>query len=103
MRLVVPTDFDVVDDRDQGTCLVRLGQAEYGSSDIAKLARVRQLLADVAVRRPARRLVLDLSNVQYFGAGFLGVLVDTWHLLNRAGNGLTLCGLTPFCARLIRL
>jgi anti-anti-sigma factor len=92
----------VVDQPDQGTCLVRLAQAEYGSLDTAKLARLRELLAYMAAQLDARRLVLDLSNVQYFGAGFVGVLVDTWQLLNKAGRRLALCGLTPYCARMIR-
>ena len=96
-------NFGVVDYPDQGTCLVRLAQAEYGSVDIAKLARMHELLAYLAARRDARRLVLDLSNVQYFGAGFVGVLVDTRRLLYQAGRQLTLCGLKPFCARLIRV
>jgi hypothetical protein len=47
-------------------------------------------------------LVLDLSNIQYVGAAFVGVLVETWDELNKAGRLLTLCGLTPYCARLIR-
>jgi anti-anti-sigma factor len=93
----------VADHPNQSTCLVRLAHAEYGSRDVAKLARLRELLAYVAARRDARRLVLDLSNVQYFGAGFVGVLVDTWHLLSQAGRRLALCGLTPYCARLIRV
>jgi anti-anti-sigma factor len=84
-------------------CLVRLAQAEYGSLDAEKLTRLRELLANLAAQRGVRRLVLDLSNVQYFGAGFVGILVDTWHLLSQAGGGLALRGLTPYCARLIRV
>ena len=103
MNSIVRTTVGVADHPNQSTCLVRLAQAEYGSLDAAKLARLRELLAYVAARRDARRLVLDLSNVQYFGAGFVGVLVDTWQLLNQAGRRLVLCGLTPYCARLIRV
>ena len=92
----------VADRPDQNTCLVCLAKAEYGSLDTAKLARLHELLAYLAARRDVHRLILDLSNVQYFGAGFVGVLVDTWHLLNQSGRKLALCGLTPYCARLIR-
>src|SRR5262249_46057244 len=102
MSSIGRTTIGVVDYPDQDTCLVRLAQAEYGSLDTAKLVRLRELLAYLAARRDVRRLVLDLSNVQYFGAGFVGVLVDTWQLLNQAGRRLALCGLTPYCARLIR-
>jgi anti-anti-sigma factor len=103
MNSVVWTTVGVADHLDQGTCLVRLAQAEYSSLDAAKLARLRELLAYVAARRNARRLVLDLSNVQYFGASFVGVLVDTWHLLSQTGRRLALRGLTPYCARLIQV
>jgi anti-anti-sigma factor len=102
MSSLVLRTFGVVDYPDQRTCLVRLAQAEYGSLDTAKLSLLRNLLAYLAARRDVRRLVLDLSKVQYFGAGFVGVLVDTWQLLNQAGRRLALCGLTPYCARLIR-
>jgi anti-anti-sigma factor len=79
-----------------------LAHAEYGSLDVAKLARLRELLAYLAAWRSAQRLVVDLSNVQYFGAGFVGVLVDTWHLLSQSGRKLALRGLTPHSAKLIR-
>src|SRR5262245_27767083 len=102
MSSIVRTRFGVVDQPDQGTCLLRLAQTEFGSLDTTKLARLRELLAYLAVQRDTRRLVLDLSNVQYFGAGFVGVLLDTWQLLNQAGRTLALRGLTPYCARLIR-
>jgi anti-anti-sigma factor len=103
MNSLVRTTIGVVTHPDPDTCLVRLAQAEYGSLDAAKLARLRELLAYLAARSDARRLVLDLSNVQYFGAGFVGVLVDMWHLLSQAGRRVALCGLTPYCARLIRV
>jgi anti-anti-sigma factor len=87
---------------EQATYTVRLAHAEYGSLDGEKLARLRRLLLYVAAHNVDRRLVLDLSNVQYFGAGFVSVLVDTWDVLNKADRRLVLSGLTPHCARLIR-
>jgi anti-anti-sigma factor len=103
MNSVVRTTVGVAEYPDQGTCLVRLAEADYGSLDAAKLARLRLLLAYLAARREARRLVLDLSNVQFIGACFVGVLVDTWHLLSQAGRRLALSGLTLDCAKLIRV
>ena len=103
MSSVVRTTVGVTDHPDQGICLVRLAQAEYGSLETAKLSRLRELLADLAAWRGAQRLIVDLSNVQFIGACFVGVLVDTWHLLNQSGRRLILRGLTPYCARLIRV
>jgi anti-anti-sigma factor len=103
MSSVAWTNVGVADRPGPGTCRVRLAQTEYGSLDTPKLARLRELLAYLAARCDARRVVLDLSNIQYFGPGFVGVLVETWHLLNQSGRGLAICGLTPHCARLIRV
>jgi anti-anti-sigma factor len=84
-------------------CFVRLAQAEYGSLDPSKLVRLRRLLLYLAVHTTAERVVLGLTNVQFFGAGFVGVLVDTWDQLRKVDRRLALCGLTPYCARLIRI
>jgi anti-anti-sigma factor len=86
---------------DREVCFLRLPASEYGSLETDKLAQLRCLL-HTATHRPGRCLVLDLSNIQYVGAGFVGVLVETWDELNKAGRLLTLCGLTPYCSRLIR-
>jgi anti-anti-sigma factor len=103
MSSEVRTTVGLADHSDQDKCLVRLAQTEYGSLDAAKLERLRELLAYQAGRPDPRPLLLDLSSVQYFGAGFVGVLVDTWHLLSQRGRRLALRGLTPYCARLIRV
>jgi anti-anti-sigma factor len=87
---------------DREACFLRLPASEYGSLETGKLAQLRCLLLHTAAHSPGRRLVLDLSNIQYVGAGFVGILVETWDELNKAGRLLTLCGLTPYCARLIR-
>jgi anti-anti-sigma factor len=85
-----------------GTYYLRLAHAEYGSLETEKLSRLRNLLAYLAAHRVAQRLVLDLADVEFFGAGFVGVLVDTWALLNQAGHRLVIWGLNPYSARLIR-
>jgi anti-anti-sigma factor len=94
--------MEVARDSDE-TCFVRLTRAEYGSLDAGKLAWLRSELMYLAEHSVARRLILDLSNIQYLGAGFVGVLVDTWHLLHKADRRLVLCGLTSYCGRLIRV
>jgi anti-anti-sigma factor len=87
---------------EKSSTYLRLVQAEYGSLQISKLERSRTLLLYVAAHCVSRRLILDLSNVQHFGAGFVGVLVDTWSVLHQGGRRLVLIGLNPYCDRLIR-
>jgi anti-anti-sigma factor len=85
-----------------GVGIVQLAEAEYGSLDTQKLACVRGLLLDQAEKLIPRYLVVDLSAVHFFGASFIGTLVDTWDRLRKRNRRLVLCGLTPFCSKLIR-
>ena len=85
-----------------GASVVQLAGCEYASSDGARLGRLRRLLVRLASEPGPEPLVLDLSLVHFFGAGFVGVLVDTWAQLRAQDRQLVLRGLTPFCARLIR-
>jgi anti-anti-sigma factor len=84
------------------TTVVRLSETAYASLDTAKLAHARQVLLREAetIERPV--LVVDLSAVQFFGARFAGLLVSTWDLLRRRNRRLVLCGLTPYCAGMIK-
>jgi anti-anti-sigma factor len=85
-----------------GIGILQLAAPEYGSLDTEKLARVRTLLADHAENSTPPYLVLDLSKVHYFGASFIGILVSTWDRLRKRERRLVLCGLTPYCGKLIR-
>jgi anti-anti-sigma factor len=82
--------------------LVELADADYSSLDAGKLDRVRRLLLDGVEQLKPRDLVVDLSKVQYFGAGFIGILVETWRQLRERERKLVLCGLTPYCRKLLR-
>ena len=82
--------------------VIRLPGPEYPSIHGARLRSLRRLLQRLAVQPGPEPLVLDLSSVHFFGAGFIGVLVDTWHQLQAQNRQLVLRGLTPFCGRLIR-
>ena len=77
--------------------VLKLTQSEYSSQDAAQLARVRQLLLDQAERPGPPYLVVDLSAVRYFGAGFIAVLVSTRRRLRKRNRRLALCGATPLC------
>jgi anti-anti-sigma factor len=83
--------------------VLRLNDTEYGSQDHAKLIRVRQLLLDEADKDGPSCLIVDLSAVRHFGAGFAGVLVATSNRLKERNRRLALCGLNPVCAELIQI
>jgi anti-anti-sigma factor len=85
------------------THVVQLTEPEYGSLDAEKLARVRRLLLTHAERPGLGCLVIDLSAVHFFGAGFIGTLMCAWDRLRQRDRKLALCGLTPYCSKLIRI
>jgi anti-anti-sigma factor len=86
----------------QASILELLGP-EYHSHDDKSLGQVRSLLQDLAEKADDRYLVIDLSHVHFFGASFIGMLVSAWDQLKKRQRHLVICGLTPFCARLIQL
>jgi anti-anti-sigma factor len=90
----LPPETDVV--------VVMLPEDGYGSLDDAKLARARQLLLGLANQPGPSHLIVDLSGVHYLGAGFVGIVVSAWDDLKKQGRRLLLCGLNPYCARLVR-
>src|ERR1700737_2866137 len=82
---------------EQGVFVVRLSKAEYSSLDADRLESIREMLLEIASDQVSSWLVLDVSAVHFFGAGFVSVLVDTWDRLRNSGRKLVLCGLTPYC------
>ena len=90
----------ILDDQVQA-CVVTLSESQYGSLDSDKLARVRRLLVGEVDTPNVPYLIVDLSAVHSFGASFAGILVGTWDRLRQRNRQLVLCGLTPYCAKLI--
>jgi len=87
---------------DAAVSIVCLAEAEYGSLDTEKLAGVRGLLLDQAEKPSPPYLVLDLSAVHFLGASFIGILVSAWDRLRKRNRKFVLCGLTPYCSKLIQ-
>src|SRR6516162_1954655 len=76
------------DPEDPHACVVKLPEAQYGSLDLGKLARVHRLLLDQADEPNAQFLIVDFSAVRWFGARLAGILVDTWDRLRRCNRQL---------------
>lgn len=83
--------------------VLRLTDEEYGSHDQVKLMQARQLLHDEANQDGPRCLILDLSSVRHFGAGFAGILATVSNQLKKQNRRLALCGLNAVCAELIQI
>jgi anti-anti-sigma factor len=83
--------------------LLELPGPEYRSLDDESLGQVRSLIQDLAEKADDRYLVIDMSHVHFFGASFIGTLVSAWDQLKKRHRRLAICGLRPFCARLIQV
>lgn len=83
--------------------LLELPGPEYSSQDKEGLGNVRTLIQDVAAKIDHEYLVIDLSQVHFFGASFIGILVNAWDQLKKRQRRLAICGLTPACGRLIQV
>ena len=87
--------------REPNAIVVELPEAEYGSLDERALERVRRVLLGLAGATGPPYLVMDMANVDFFAAGFIGVLVSTWKRLRERERRLAMCGLQPRCAKLV--
>ena len=83
--------------------VVQLAAPAYESLDDAALERVRSFLLGLAEEPIPTPVIVDLSQVQFCGARFVGVLIDTWASLRKRHRRFAICGLTPYCARLIHV
>lgn len=72
--------------------VIRLMERDLGSSRYETIDRISEQMIDVARNNPARRLIVDLSSVAYFGAAFLGVLVRLANHVRQLGKQLVVCG-----------
>jgi anti-anti-sigma factor len=93
----------LIHDVNSQASLLELPGPEYRSHDDERLGHVRSLIQDVAERTDHECLLIDLSRVHFFGASFIGILVNAWDQLKKRQRRLAICGLTPYCAKLVQV
>ena len=76
---------------------------EFEALDEDILHRVRDFLLDLADHADPPYLVIDLSNTEYFGSGFIEVLFRVWNRMQRRRGRLALCSLRPYCAEVLKI
>jgi anti-sigma B factor antagonist len=79
-------------------CVVKLG----GELDLYNAQQVRQALTDACAASPAR-VVVDLSEVEFMGAGAVGVITRTQVFLHDASRSLMLRAPSSCVRRLLDL
>ncbi len=62
------------------------------------------MLLKTAAEADPPLLVLDLSNLRFFGSGFIEALFRAWSVLDACPGGrMSLCGLTAYCREVVEI
>ncbi|MDZ4779327.1 MAG: STAS domain-containing protein [Planctomycetia bacterium] len=75
-------------------------EPEYDALDEPAMDRTRRELLDAAEHRPPLMLC-DFSRTKYFGSGFIDILSNASQQLRARGGKMVLCGLQPFCEKVL--
>jgi len=88
---------------EEGVTVVTLGP-EYESLEETELETLKGALLEVAERADPPLVVLDLSQLRFFGSALIEALFRAWnHLKGRPGGRLSLCGLTSYCREVVEI
>ena len=80
--------------------LVVFGQ-QYGDLDPTLIDQLRSRVFDAIQKADPALVVLDLSQTNYIGSNFLGVLLQGWKILKQREEArMAVCGLSPFVEQL---
>ena len=79
-------------------------EPEYGPLDQERVEQAARQLAQRAKSIEPPLMVFDLSETPLIGSCFIAkILVGTMKLIRQRQGRLVFCGLTPFCAEVLRL
>lgn len=76
--------------------------SEYDSLAVAQLEELGRLLLEAARQAEPPIMLLDLSETQYIGSSFLGVLMRVWKRLRDRHGRLALCDVNDVCGDVLR-
>ncbi|MDA1055988.1 MAG: STAS domain-containing protein [Planctomycetota bacterium] len=87
----------------QGAVTVVHFGVQYGSLDVDVLRDVQRRLLGLAEETDVPFLLLDFGDADYFGGGFLSVLVRCHGLIKQRGGQIALCRVRPVLRDLLRI
>lgn len=88
--------------RQSGATVIELGP-RYESLDQAALLDFGGTILSEATHSDPPQLILDLSQTTYIGSSFIELLLRAWKRVRERQGSLTLCGLQPFCAEVMKI
>ncbi len=89
--------------RQEDITIITLG-AEYEKLEEGHLQEVRSEVLSAIENAEPPRVVIDLSNVTFFGSAFIEILFRAWNRLEKADGGkFVISGLTPYCREVLQV
>jgi anti-anti-sigma factor len=79
----------------QGVLVLKVTHPQLRSGEFELVDALRQEMLDAAARSDARKVVVDLSGVDYVGSAGFRPLLSLRKRLQEAGREMLLCGLSP--------
>jgi len=76
--------------------------SEYDALDTARFDPFAAELQEAAKAIDPPLLVLDFGETAYIGSSFIELLIRTWKQLDARGGRMVLCGVSGFCADVLR-
>jgi anti-anti-sigma factor len=74
---------------------------EYSSADAPTLGQLQQLFLSLAAEPPPCRILLDFSSTSYFGAGFLGIVLEASQAVKHRQGRFACCHVAPHLREMI--
>jgi anti-sigma B factor antagonist len=76
--------------------------SDYDSLAVGQLEELSTLLLDAAREADPPIILLDLSETQYIGSSFLGVVMRAWKRLRDRHGRLAVCNVNDVCGDVLR-
>jgi len=89
--------------QEDGVTVIALGR-EFKSIDEMVMDDLREYLLEVSVAADPPRILIDLSQTEFFGSSFIELLFRIWNRMNsQKGGKFGVCGMTPYCREVLEI
>lgn len=72
-------------------------------SNASAVDSISEILRPMVDSGQIQRLIVDFQGVRFFSSLVLGMLVDMWQRLNKAGGAVVISGIDPQLSRVFRI
>ncbi len=89
--------------KQQEVTIVAFGSEYENLDEVALDEGVGDFILDCARDADPPLLLVDLSNIKFFGSSFIETLFRAYNRMNERDGKFAICGLMPYCAEVIKV